>query len=407
MAITSLPAPPSRSDPENFAERADAFMAALPQFAEQANTLQTEVNQTAVSVDNGAIAAAASSMYAEDRAESAQASAEAATEARQVATQKATDAGASAGLAEQWATKLGAPVDGDRFSAQHYAQVAAIGAGMPVVFAGSIPTSNIGPVYISGQGPAEWDASRGAYQLTDRVALSAATDANTLIADNTYFTWVDQTAMGANFPNIVGSGYMRVYVIGSNVIAQELTVIIPGRKPYSFCRTGNFGTGVWQAWRVSSTFSTVATMPNFDAGDVYVDGSGVYRWNGSAYVLADLSLIEAGSNSLGTYYKYASGDMICLINQVVNITGVTWTTGAPSYAIITGVSFPAAFVAAPLLTSMALRDGLVANRSAYLSATSSVTAVAIGTVYLSAPNTSPATGGTVTVTGIATGRWKA
>lgn len=119
------------------------------------------------------------------------------------------------------------------------------------------------------------------------------------------------------------------------------------------------------------------------------------------------SLLEVGSNSLGTYYKYASGDMICFINQIVNITGVTWTLGSPSYTTITGVSFPAAFVAAPLLTSMAVRDGLVANRSAYLSAANSVTATAIGIVYISAPNTSPATGGTVIITGIATGRWKA
>ncbi|MDX3877021.1 hypothetical protein [Achromobacter denitrificans] len=171
MAITSLPAPPSRSDPENFAERADAFMAALPQFADQANTLQTEVNQTAVFVDNDAIAAAASSVYAEDRAESAQASAEAATEARQVATQKATDAGESAGLAEQWATKLGAPVADDRFSAKHYAQLAAQGAGLSVVFAENVPTEDIGPVFIVGQGIAEWDEARGAYRVMSEIPV--------------------------------------------------------------------------------------------------------------------------------------------------------------------------------------------------------------------------------------------
>ncbi|MDF3850670.1 phage tail protein [Achromobacter denitrificans] len=171
MAITSLPAPPSRSDPENFAERADAFMAALPQFADQANTLQTEVNQTAVSVDNDAIAAAASSVYAEDRAESAQASAEAATEARQVATQKATDAGESAGQAERWATQLGAPVAGDRFSAKHYAQLAAQGAGLSVVFSDSVPTEDIGPVFIVGQGIAEWDEAKGAYRVMSEIPV--------------------------------------------------------------------------------------------------------------------------------------------------------------------------------------------------------------------------------------------
>ena len=142
MAITSLPAPPSRSDPENFAERADAFMAALPQFAEQANVLQAEVNQTAESVDNDAIAAAASSAYAQDRAESAETSAGTATAAQQTATQKAADAGAGASLAELWATKLGAPVADGRFSAKHYAQLAAQGLGS-VVFSDSVPTETL------------------------------------------------------------------------------------------------------------------------------------------------------------------------------------------------------------------------------------------------------------------------
>lgn len=171
MAITSLPAPPSRSDPENFAERADAFMAALPQFAEQANVLQAEVNQTAESVDNDAIAAAASSAYAQDRAESAEASARAATAAQQTATQKAADAGAGASLAEQWATKLGAPVADDRFSAKHYAQLAAKGAGLSVVFSGSVPTEDIGPVFIVGQGIAEWDEAKGAYRVMSEIPV--------------------------------------------------------------------------------------------------------------------------------------------------------------------------------------------------------------------------------------------
>lgn len=171
MAITSLPAPPSRSDPENFAERADAFMAALPQFAEQANVLQAEVNQTAESVDNDAIAAAASSAYAQDRAESAEASAGTATAAQQTATQKAADAGAGASLAEQWATKLGAPVADDRFSAKHYAQLAAQGAGLPVVFPDRVPTEDIGPTFIVGHGIAEWDEAKGAYRVMSEIPV--------------------------------------------------------------------------------------------------------------------------------------------------------------------------------------------------------------------------------------------
>ena len=44
MPITALPAPPTRSDATNFNARADAFLAALPNFATQANALASEVN---------------------------------------------------------------------------------------------------------------------------------------------------------------------------------------------------------------------------------------------------------------------------------------------------------------------------------------------------------------------------
>ena len=44
MPITNLPTPPTRSDPVNFNSRADAFLAALPAFATEANALQTDIN---------------------------------------------------------------------------------------------------------------------------------------------------------------------------------------------------------------------------------------------------------------------------------------------------------------------------------------------------------------------------
>lgn len=44
MAITSLPAAPSRSDPINFAARGDALLSALLAFVTEANALQVDVN---------------------------------------------------------------------------------------------------------------------------------------------------------------------------------------------------------------------------------------------------------------------------------------------------------------------------------------------------------------------------
>ncbi|MFY1873557.1 phage tail protein [Achromobacter xylosoxidans] len=173
MAITSLPTPPSRSDPENFPERADAFMAALPRFATEANALQEHVNEAAATVDQDAAAAALSrDAAAESRSQAGQ-SAQAAETARQTAAQKAGEAGASAQRAQQWAEKLGAPVEVDGFSAKHWAEVAARGAGLPVYMPDSVPTQDVGPIFIVRQGNAEWDAATGRYRVHSDIPVAA------------------------------------------------------------------------------------------------------------------------------------------------------------------------------------------------------------------------------------------
>lgn len=60
MPITALPTPPSRQDPTNFNDRADAFLGALPLFQTEANALQVSVNTSetnAVNASNAVIAA--------------------------------------------------------------------------------------------------------------------------------------------------------------------------------------------------------------------------------------------------------------------------------------------------------------------------------------------------------------
>ena len=89
MSITALPTPPSRSDPANFATRADAFLAALPTFATEANALADAVN-----VDAAAVAADAAT---------AEAQANAAIAAKNDAEAAAVAASAVSG-ATQWAS---------------------------------------------------------------------------------------------------------------------------------------------------------------------------------------------------------------------------------------------------------------------------------------------------------------
>ena len=60
MTITALPLPPSRQDPTNFNDRADAFLGALPAFATEANAQAVEVNTAsanAVAANQAVIAA--------------------------------------------------------------------------------------------------------------------------------------------------------------------------------------------------------------------------------------------------------------------------------------------------------------------------------------------------------------
>lgn len=64
MPISALPTPPSRQDPTNFNDRADAFLGALPLFQAEANALQTDVNAKQLAAASSATNAAASELAA-------------------------------------------------------------------------------------------------------------------------------------------------------------------------------------------------------------------------------------------------------------------------------------------------------------------------------------------------------
>lgn len=69
--ISTLPTPPSRQDPANFATEADAFLGALPTFQSQVNAAGTYIDGIGAAVDVDAAAAAASALTAQAAATTA------------------------------------------------------------------------------------------------------------------------------------------------------------------------------------------------------------------------------------------------------------------------------------------------------------------------------------------------
>jgi|13_taG_2_1085334.scaffolds.fasta_scaffold00848_2 hypothetical protein len=93
--ITTLPSPPSRQDPTNFADEADAFLGALPDFGTEANALAAYMEDTI---------AADAQTSATNAATSATAAATSATNAATSETNAATSATAAANSASSVAS---------------------------------------------------------------------------------------------------------------------------------------------------------------------------------------------------------------------------------------------------------------------------------------------------------------
>lgn len=102
-------------------------------------------------------------VLAEQVAQDAAASEQSATDA----AASASTAAAQATLASQWAAKTDGPVAGGEYSSKYWAERASEFAGLPLVE--TVPPTNVGPVYVPGQGPMEHDPS-----YVDYVVLNGA-----------------------------------------------------------------------------------------------------------------------------------------------------------------------------------------------------------------------------------------
>ena len=85
---------------------------------------------------------------------------------------------------------------------------------------------------------------------------------------------------------------MNVYWLSAGIVCQELSVLFTGQKPRTYVRHGNTATDTWQAWRAVGSWSNTLQMPTADCGDIYVDGAGWHRWNGTAYARFDPAIAQ-------------------------------------------------------------------------------------------------------------------
>ena len=96
--ITKLPQPPTTAEPQNFDDRADAFVGALPKFVTETNEVAAEAEQTLQTVQTLKEDADASK-------QAAQTSAQTASEAKEAAQRSASEAESSAQTAAQIKTQ--------------------------------------------------------------------------------------------------------------------------------------------------------------------------------------------------------------------------------------------------------------------------------------------------------------
>lgn len=118
--------------------------------------------------------------------------------------------------------------------------------------------------------------------------LSTATNADTLITDNTFWSWGNTVVItgGSGWPAVpAASGTLHVDVHGTTNFTQTLVLHYgAAARPTVLRRSGTGGTPTWKAWQVVEPISRTNELPTADCGDVYIDARGWFRWNGTTYV---------------------------------------------------------------------------------------------------------------------------
>lgn len=357
MTITALPTPPSRNDPANFAERGDAFLAALPTFQAEANALQADVNAkqaaAATSASNAATSATNSANSATAAANSATSASNSATAAGTSATNAGNSATAAANSATQadgfrqtaadWAQKIGAAVVAGMYSAKEWAvgtfTRGAAGGGSAKDWA-----TYTGGTVDDTERSAKYYAQQAATTLANKLdktaggaiagPISATAIDNTPIGQTTpaagSFAYLQSSSglrstgsnttytgagAGVEVEYAASEGWVTAYDRGAgawkplNIRSSKTTFVVGGSTAMTLDASSNLGIGVtpsaWYATRkaieIGGVAQLVSTGVNLELGSNWYN-DGLYKYKTSA-----AAALYTPSNGAHTFYVSPSG----------------------------------------------------------------------------------------------------
>jgi hypothetical protein len=216
--ISTLPSPPSRQDPANFATEADAFLGALPTFQSQVNAAGTYIDGVGAAVDADAIAAAAS------------------------ATSAAASAAAASQVASVWVSGASYTIGNVRFSPITYSTYRAKTNHSGVTTDPSLDTTN-------------WENISGFKTLTDFGVTASAAELN----------YNDVTTLGTTQASKVVTADANGDVKFANAIV-ETVYALSGATPAL-----NPNNGTVQTWTLSGASTPTDAFVAGEAMTLMID----------------------------------------------------------------------------------------------------------------------------------------
>lgn len=263
MTVPTLPTPPTRSDPSNFAARADDFMLALPDWTTAVNTTAGTINTAA---GNAGSAASAAAGYVGD------------------AGGYASDASSSAAEASGYA------------AAANASAISALGA--PGTNASSTTSTTIG----TGSKTITIETGK-AYSVGQFVVVAyTTTPANYMMGQITAYN-SGTGSLTVNVTVIGGSGTFALWTISLTAVASAGVISVNGN---SGVLTGYATVAGTETFTNKTLTSPVVNTPVIRKNAVHLTTSGTITSNGAYTYASNINITLPASPVIGDWIQVAS-----------------------------------------------------------------------------------------------------